>query len=237
MDAGLDALRAELHVPVAVTGQPRFEHASGLHVAHSAQTANLVSAIPKKRVPLSPCRQSGGRQEEARILSLHKKARPGQVSSEPVSGRKRRCCVKQKTRRRKTVGGLVMGADWGGCKLQTLQTLVCSRTLGECRARAPRIGFWRGRTPFASGRSPNRHRCPEDSRNTTSDRPALLHLAAGSILYLTRKREQMRQALISVVKCFGLLTDRTRRSADPPPSSAPTASDATPSFGRRQSGS
>ena len=71
--------------------------------------------------------------------------------------------LKKKTRRRKTVGGLVMGADWCGCKLQTLQTWVCSRTLGECRARAPRIAIREGRTPFASGRSPRRHRCPEDS--------------------------------------------------------------------------
>jgi hypothetical protein len=37
------------------------------------------------------------------------------------------------------------------CKPQTLQTLVCTRTVAKRRARAPRMGTSPGRTPFAWG--------------------------------------------------------------------------------------
>ena len=35
------------------------------------------------------------------------------------------------------------------CEPQTLQTLFSGRTVAKCRAVAPRIGFWLGRTRFA----------------------------------------------------------------------------------------
>jgi hypothetical protein len=61
------------------------------------------------------------------------------------------------------VGGFWGWCELTGCELRTVRTLVRTLTLEKRRARAPRMGFSEGRTPFASGRSPNRHRCPEDS--------------------------------------------------------------------------
>ena len=40
----------------------------------------------------------------------------------------------------------------GGCEPQTLQTLFSGRTVAQCCARTPRIGFSAGRTPFAQRR-------------------------------------------------------------------------------------
>jgi hypothetical protein len=47
------------------------------------------------------------------------------------------------------------------CKPQTLQTSIFTLTLSKRRARAPRIGIWPGRTPFAWAYiSPGGHNCP-----------------------------------------------------------------------------
>jgi len=78
-----------------------------------------------------------------------------------------------------------------------LPALARALTLKKRRARAPCMGLSAGRTPFASGRSPNRHRCPEDSSNTTLDRVDLLQgqkpRIAADMLALQTTRANSRQ--------------------------------------------